>query len=395
MKIVSLNRVLNLLTGRVTPGQQTSGVRAGVGSSGFSRCFTPSAGVLAILLLGAMICARAADQPKHITVVTDSSAEADASIVSDDAVAVHVHSGHGDGESRQVAWLGVGADEVPEALASQLGLNHGEGLVATMVASNSPAAKAGLQKHDVLVEIDGQLLVHPAQLRKLVRAHKEGDNIKITYYRAGKKDSVTATLGKTKDSVSLFEWNGGDLNGKLGNLKIELDNMDGLKDGMKAMKDALAQAGLDKEKLNMEIRKEVEQANKAFADAMRSWTNSRKSYDEASAKMLHDLARQGLEVSRGATVTIRNRHNSATISKSDETGSYVIIANPKKRLIAHDQHGKMIFEGEIETPEQQAKLPEGLWEKVKPLVESLGSTSDKDAEPEEPAAGSKKEKDED
>jgi hypothetical protein len=73
----------------------------------------------------------------------------------------------------------------------------------------------------------------------------------------------------------------------------------------------------------------------------------------------------------------------------------VIIANPKKRLIAHDQHGKMIFEGEIETPEQQAKLPEGLWEKVKPLVESLGSTSDKDAEPEEPAAGSKKEKDED
>ena len=343
------------------------------------------------MLLAVALPARAADQPKHVTVVTGSSAEADSSSGSDDAVAVHVHSGHGDGEARQVAWLGVGADEVPEVLASQLGLNHGEGLVATMVASNSPAAKAGLQKHDVLVELDGQLLVHPAQLRKLVRAHKEGDNVKITYYRAGKKDSVTATLGKTKDSVSLFEWNGGDLDGKLGNLRVELGNMDGLKDSMKALKESLAKSGLDREKLSMDIRREVEQASKAFAEAARSWTNSRNWYGDDSAKILREMARHGLEISKGATVTIKNRHNSIkTISKSDETGSYVIVANPKKRLTAHDQHGKLIFEGEIETPEQQAKLPEGLWEKVKPLVESLGPASEKDTEPEEPAAGTKK-----
>jgi S1-C subfamily serine protease len=36
------------------------------------------------------------------------------------------------------------------------------------VAPDSPAAKAGLEKNDVLAELEGQLLVVPAQLRKLV-----------------------------------------------------------------------------------------------------------------------------------------------------------------------------------------------------------------------------------
>jgi hypothetical protein len=334
----------------------------------------------AILVLSLAVNVRAADQPKHVTVITGSSADADASSGSGDAVAVHVHSGHGDGEGQQVAWLGVSADEISETLAAQLGLTHGEGLVATMVVSNSPAGKAGVLKHDVLVEFDSQLLVHPAQLRKLVRAHKEGDEVRITLYRGGQKQTVSATLGKTKDSVSLFEWNGDDLDGKLGNLKIQLGNMDGLKDGMKAMHEAMAQAGLDKQKLSAEIRREVEQANKAFAEAMRSWTNSRESHD-AAVKRLRDLAEHGVEVSNDATVTIRNRHNSVkSITKSDETGSYVIIANPKKRLTARDSHGKLIFQGEIETADQQSKLPDGLWEKVKPLVDSMGPGSAAEAD---------------
>jgi len=57
--------------------------------------------------------------------------------------------------------LGLSTEEAPEALASQFGLNSGEGLVVIYVAPDSPAAKAGFRKNDVLVELGDQLLVSP------------------------------------------------------------------------------------------------------------------------------------------------------------------------------------------------------------------------------------------
>jgi len=44
----------------------------------------------------------------------------------------------------------------------------------------------------------------------------------------------------------------------------------------------------------------------------------------------------------------------------------VIVATPNKRLTAHDKDGKLLFDGDIETPEQQQKVPAEVWEKVKP-----------------------------
>jgi hypothetical protein len=47
------------------------------------------------------------------------------------------------------------------------------------------------------------------------------------------------------------------------------------------------------------------------------------------------------------------------------------VANPKKRLTAHDKDGKLAFDGEIETSEQQEKVPKDVWKKVQPMIEQL------------------------
>ena len=60
-----------------------------------------------------------------------------------------------------------------------------------------------------------------------------------------------------------------------------------------------------------------------------------------------------------------------TVLKTDESGSYVIVADPTKRLSAHSKDGKLLFEGSIETLEQQQKVPWEVWEKVKPLLEQM------------------------
>jgi S1-C subfamily serine protease len=57
------------------------------------------------------------------------------------------------------AFLGVGVENASAALASHLALPEGEGLVVEHVAANSPAAKAGIERHDVLLRVGGQKLL--------------------------------------------------------------------------------------------------------------------------------------------------------------------------------------------------------------------------------------------
>ena len=90
------------------------------------------------------------------------------------------------GPAKEVAWLGVSTEEASDALGAQLGLKSGEGLVVVYVAPDSPASNAGIKKHDVLVELGDQLLVHPLQLRKLVQTKNEGDTVNLTLYQIGR-----------------------------------------------------------------------------------------------------------------------------------------------------------------------------------------------------------------
>jgi membrane-associated protease RseP (regulator of RpoE activity) len=271
---------------------------------------------------------------------------------------------------RSAAWLGVATEECGEALASQLGLKPGEGLLVNFVAKDSPAAKAGLQKNDVIAEFEGQMLVLPTQLRKLIQMRKEGDTVKLAVYRSGKRQDLTATVGKT--TSGLF---GEEFNGNIRVLKRQLQDLplgaEDLDEQMKSLHESLAQAGLDKEKLHIEIQRSVEGARQAIQDALRQSTNARQALGPA-ARELREMARRGFNVDKDATVVVKSRQNAVkTIVKTDDSGTYVVVANPKKQLTAHDKAGKLSFDGPIETSEEQDKVPRDVWEKVQPMIDQL------------------------
>lgn len=291
---------------------------------------------------------------------------------------------------QEVPWLGLGVEEASDAVAAQLGLKAGEGLVVTHVAPNSPAAKAGFQKYDVMVELEGQLLVHPAQFRKLVRLHEEGDTVKITYYRAGKKETVPVTVGKTVAALGLLPdehaWSG-DLR-ELQRQFQQAPLAENLRQGMKELDQSLARQFGEKSKVDAEVRRSLDEARKALKEALRQATNASHAFGPA-AKDMAELIRRGVALDKNATVTINSHGQSVkTLVKTDDTGSYMIVANPRKRLTVHDRDGKLLFEGEIETPEQQDKVPPELWKKVKPLVERLSSDAGSDLEAEDPVSTS-------
>ena len=96
-------------------------------------------------------------------------------------------------------WLGVAADEVSEELRAQLPLESGAGLVVRSVIPGSPAAAAALQNNDVLLKLDDQLLTNPQQLRTLVSAKKDGETVKVTYFRRGQQATTEVKLAMHED----------------------------------------------------------------------------------------------------------------------------------------------------------------------------------------------------
>lgn len=266
-------------------------------------------------------------------------------------------------------WLGVYAEETSEALTAQLGLKAGEGLVITYVAPDSPAAKAGLKKYDVLVTLGDQLLVHPAQLAKLIRTKSDGDTVRLAIYRLAQKQTLSATLAKRPAAESAWAM------AIPASLRWATDGLtavgDDIKGSVRHLHDELKRVGADQQRVQLELEHSMEKARRAVQEALRSKMPGSAALG-LDAQDVEALTQGEANLGTNATVVVKKRQQSVqTIVQTDEAGSLVIMANPKKRLTAQDKNGKTLFDGEIETPEQQATVPAELWEKVKPLLEQF------------------------
>jgi len=93
-------------------------------------------------------------------------------------------------------YLGVVSSPAHPALAAQLGLNEGFGLVVDEVLPESPAQAAGVQRHDVLKLLNEQQLTDPAQLGALVRSLGKDTEVALTLIRKGQEQKLTMKIGE-------------------------------------------------------------------------------------------------------------------------------------------------------------------------------------------------------
>lgn len=98
--------------------------------------------------------------------------------------------------SERGAWLGVRVLPVQDALRHQLELPRGAGLTVDQVGEGSPAARAGVRRHDVLLRLNDQWLFHPDQLAALVRSHAPGEKVELGLLRLGGHLELAVELGE-------------------------------------------------------------------------------------------------------------------------------------------------------------------------------------------------------
>lgn len=98
-------------------------------------------------------------------------------------------------------WVGIVCSPLENDLVkAQLGIESG--LVIEHVVGDSPAAKAGLEEQDIVVEAGGRKL---DQLDILVDVIKKAESspLKLTVYHKGKKKTVTVKPAKRPDATKL------------------------------------------------------------------------------------------------------------------------------------------------------------------------------------------------
>ena len=100
------------------------------------------------------------------------------------------------------SYLGVGLDEVTPETVTRLKLKAERGAVVIDVVADSPAAKAGLQRDDVIVRWDGEQIESAIQLSRLRRETPAGRTVRLGIVRDGRDMEVSVQLGERPGRVS-------------------------------------------------------------------------------------------------------------------------------------------------------------------------------------------------
>lgn len=97
---------------------------------------------------------------------------------------------------KAVPYIGVMTREVSPELRAQFSLPEGFGLIVDEVMPDSPAQRAGLKVHDILVKFENQRLVSMEQLMLLTRSCHQGDSVALTIITGGKETQTSVVVGE-------------------------------------------------------------------------------------------------------------------------------------------------------------------------------------------------------
>jgi serine protease Do len=96
-------------------------------------------------------------------------------------------------------WLGVGVQDLTPALAESFDLKDTRGALVADVEPGSPADRAGLQRGDILLSLDGSSVAGAQDLARQVAAIAPGSEVTVELLRSGQKKTLRIAVGALPD----------------------------------------------------------------------------------------------------------------------------------------------------------------------------------------------------
>jgi len=89
-------------------------------------------------------------------------------------------------------YMGITVSTVPESISQRYGMS--QGALVESVDESSCAAKAGLEKGDIITAMDGKTVISSAELVEAKKNYKAGDTVTLEVERNGEKLELTLTF---------------------------------------------------------------------------------------------------------------------------------------------------------------------------------------------------------
>ena len=280
------------------------------------------------------------------------------------------------GRAEAGAFLGVATRPVGGDLARHLRLEPGGGLVVEAVAEGSPAAAAGLEPGDVLLELDGQRLMNGPQLAALVGRDEPGRKTTLRAIVEGDEKQLDVTLAERPDGLARFD-DGGELfvvPGELGRLLG--DEFGGL-------------GALDpdtRRDLATAMRR-FEAMRREFEDGLGDMQNLQGLRPERFERLFRQIEPMLVPPGEGdlvdefpAVPDVLGEPEAVgpapmmtrIVRRSDGDMSATLRVSGETRRLKVEQGGETTFDGEVTTPEQRAALTPEQAEQLRALEQSAG-----------------------
>ncbi len=103
------------------------------------------------------------------------------------------------GETRR-GWLGVRIQEVTDEIAESLGLERSAGALIAGVTDGGPAAEAGIQPGDVVLEFNGTPVDAMRELPRIVADTPVGQTVDVLLLRKGERVTRQVRVGRLEES---------------------------------------------------------------------------------------------------------------------------------------------------------------------------------------------------
>ena len=105
----------------------------------------------------------------------------------------------------QQGYLGIDIRDVTEDQLPALKLKEAHGAEIVLVDHDAPAGKAGLHEHDVILQLNGQVIESQDQLRRMLHESPPGKAIQLVISRDGQQITVTTQMS-TREEVDRLAW---------------------------------------------------------------------------------------------------------------------------------------------------------------------------------------------
>lgn len=187
--------------------------------------------------------------------------------------------------------VGVQLQPIDEDLANKLGLGDTKGVLVAAVTPDGPAAKAGIEADDVILEVDGKAVAAPEDVKSVVADKKEGD--KLTFkIRRGEETldkTVEVAVGPMGLPPGVFfrefrsEPRAGDA---FGDIRERIQEMEKRFEQM--TKDRMGDLQKKLESLKSDSEKRIEDAQKRIEKLERRLEEMARRFEEGSAETPKD-----------------------------------------------------------------------------------------------------------